>query len=223
MLLNNVRSYLQKCCTQSIFPGASVCVIDNDDEHLVQVGTLATDQPTPVDSGTIYDLASLTKPIATTTAILILNEQNRISLDAPIFDYLPEFSMESDKSEITITHLLTHTSGLKAWEPLYVFASNRRKMVEYILRQPLQCSPGFSVIYSCLGFIVLAEIITRITGLSLGEFCKTHIFQPLKMNDTCFNPSKSSLCKIAPTELGNRYEKMLCEKSGYQLSNWRQN
>ncbi|MCD5414301.1 MAG: serine hydrolase [Clostridiales bacterium] len=140
---------------------------------------------------TIFDLASLTKVIATTTAIMQLIETGRINL----WDYLGKYyyNLSNDKKEITVFHLLTHTSGLQAivrlWEQGYTY----EEKIKYILDKPLQVGVGEKVIYSDLNFILLGDLICRVTGQRLDEYVVQHIFEPIGMAMTTFNPLRNLL------------------------------
>ena len=114
----------------------------------------------PASLDTIYDLASLTKPLLTGLLCARFVESGELTIDAPLSTYLSEFD-RPDKSSITIRHLLTHTSGLPAWRPLYLLTSDRDKVIETIAEEPLQNKPGERVVYSDLGFIVLGFLLQR--------------------------------------------------------------
>ena len=124
---------------------------------------------------TLFDLASLTKSVATATSVMILKERGLIDLNHDISLYLTEF-----KRKISIFHLLTHTSGLPAWRPLYVEVKHRSDVVKYLSDLNLEYETGSKVVYSCLGYILLGEMIRKITGLGLDEFADREIFKPRK-------------------------------------------
>ena len=160
----------------------------------------------PMRDDAIFDLASMTKPIATGTSLMILVQRGRLSLDDPVGKYLPEFA-RGRKKAITIRHLMTHTSGL----PPYVGAAQRRKLIasagypcpraiRAAIRdiQPLR-PPGKTVVYSCLNAILCAEIVEAVSGQPLDRFAAAHIFEPLDMVDTGFNPPASKRARCVPT------------------------
>ncbi len=133
MQFNSIADYLHQCCLEKLFPGAAVGLSVGNQNFFLCSGHLSDESGSAsVQTNCLYDLASVTKPVATATAILHLIEHHPISLDQSISSCLDEFKGHTDKEEITIRHLLTHTSGLAAWEPLYVFASSRTEMVRYI-------------------------------------------------------------------------------------------
>ncbi len=149
-----------------------------------------------VNADTIYDVASFTKAVVTTTLIAMLREENEIDLDAPLARYLPEWAAGGETRwrafNITVRHLLTHSSGLPAHEDFFKAAKNaRHAIVARVMASPLAYEPGTQSIYSDLGFIALGEIIERLTGRPLDQLARERIFTPLGMADTSFNPPKS--------------------------------
>ena len=150
---------------------------------------------------TIYDAASLTKVVATTPAVMKLVEQGKVELDAPASRYWPEFRGEG-KDAITMRQLLTHTSGLRADLSLIVPWSGTAKALELICAESVPDAPGTKFRYSDINFEVLGEIVHRVSGRTLEEFCTAEIFEPLAMRDTMFRPSEKLLARVAPTERG---------------------
>jgi CubicO group peptidase (beta-lactamase class C family) len=149
-------------------------------------------------------------------------ESGSLNLDLPLSQYLPEFQ-RSDKSTITIRHLLTHTSGLPAWRPLYLLAENRDKVLSAIADESLQAQPGERVIYSDLGFILLGFLLQRLNGSDINVLAEREIFTPLKLTRTFFNPSQAARTGIAACENGNAYERDMCERDfpSKRYENWR--
>jgi serine-type D-Ala-D-Ala carboxypeptidase len=166
----------------------------------------------PADSmtiNTLFDIASLTKVIGTTTSIMLLVDRGLISVEDPVYKYIKAFNAP-DKKEITIRHLLTHTAGLYEWYPLYYHASNKNESYKLIEELPLQFPVGEQRRYSDLGFVILGEIIELVSGLPLDKFMYQNIFQPLQMNSTVYNPlSAGNFKHIAATSQGNPYEKRM--------------
>ena len=140
-----------------------------------------------VNDSTIFDLASLTKVVGTTTAAMILEEHGWLDIDRPVRDYLPEFSAP-DKAGITVRHLLTHSAGFIAGAPLWRDRRGAQQFIERMNAQPLVYAPGDSSIYSDWGFILTGFIIERITSQRLDTFLEHRIWEPLGMRDTGFNP-----------------------------------
>ncbi len=153
----------------------------------------------PTTEDTIYDLASLTKVIATTTALMQLVERGQLELDAPVARYLPAFA-QNDKQHVTIRQLMTHTSGLRAG------ISPRPPWSGYDAGIALACAekltnPGGAFLYSDINFILLGEVVRVVSGDSLDVFTQREVFTPLQMRDTSFHPPAAKLARIAPTEL----------------------
>lgn len=149
---------------------------------------------------TIYDLASLTKVVGTTTAIMVLYDQGRIKLDDPVSKYLPEFS-GGDKDSVTIRMLLEHRSGLPADRDLWREATSPQDARQLVLSTPLVCKPGSCYIYSDLGYDVLGFLVERVAGEGLDTFLHTWVFAPLGMTNTFFRPADSVRARTAPTEV----------------------
>ncbi|HVF26860.1 MAG TPA: serine hydrolase domain-containing protein [Pyrinomonadaceae bacterium] len=173
---------------------------------------------------TIYDLASLTKPLVTGLLAAILYERGEVNPHERVGHYLPEFA-RGDKTAITVQQLLTHTSGLAAWRPLYIIARGERgRAPEAIAAELLESPPGTRVAYSDLGFITLGFLIERITGASLAEVARAEIFGPLALKRTFFNPSETLRTEIAACEsTGNAYERDTCrdDSSAFDSRHWR--
>lgn len=161
----------------------------------------------PATPLTVFDLASLTKVVATLPSILVLMEMGKLRLDDRVALFLPDFAANG-KESITIRHLLTHTSGLPAHVKFYEMGLDRAGIVRKICEMEAS-SPGEHVVYSDLGFIILGEIVERITGKRLDEFARENIWRPLGMNDTCFLPGESSRHRIAATEYRADLKKLM--------------
>lgn len=176
----------------------------------------------PATLETIYDLASLTKPLVTGALSARFVQRGALNIDDRVAQYLPEFE-RSDKREITIKQLLTHTSGLPAWRPLYLLAKDREHAAAAIAEQPLEYKAGERVVYSDLGFIVLGFLLQRLSDTSLPQLAQREIFEPLKLQHTFFNPSAASRTGVAACETGNAYERDMCERdfAGKVYGDWR--
>lgn len=172
---------------------------------------------------TIYDLASLTKPLITGMLCAQLVEKGELTLDSAVANYLPEFD-RTDRQMITVRELLTHTSGLPAWRPLYILAEGEReRALGVIVNEALEYKPGTRVVYSDLGFIVLGFLLERLIGRGLDELARTEIIQPLKLQHTFFNPEMALQTGIAACETGNAYERETTQASGAeQYVQWRE-
>src|SRR4029078_13088957 len=163
---------------------------------------------------TIYDLASLTKPLVTSLLCARRIELGELTLDSSVSHYVPEFE-RTDKQMITVRELLTHTSGLPAWKPLYLLAENEpERAAGSIASLDLEYKPGTRVVYSDLGFITLGILLERITGHSLMDLAQREIIGPLNLQHTFFNPEVAMQTGIAACESGNNYERDMCEQTG---------
>ncbi len=183
------------------FPGAVLAAGHQGTlAYLRPYGRLSyADDAPPAAADTIYDLASLTKVIATTTMAMILVDEGKLDLDKPVRDYLPRFT-GAGKDRVTIRHLLTHSSGVDWWAPLYQGLEGRTAYVERIQQMELVYDPGSKTVYSDLGLILLGEVLERVAGQPLDLFVRRRVFQPLGMKDTMFRPPAELRRRIAPTE-----------------------
>ena len=185
------------------YPGASV-VIGRNGYAVFQKGFgklgWTTSSPRVTADRSIYDLASLTKVVGTTTGAMLLYDQGRLDLEAPVSTYLPAFS-GGWKDSVTVRQLLTHRSGLPAGRDLWRVARTADEARAAVLSTPLECRPGQCYIYSDLGADVLGFVIEAIAGESLDVFLHDKVFEPLGMNDTFFRPADSVTYRIAPTEI----------------------
>ena len=186
------------------FPGGVVLVWkDGNIIYEKAYGNFTYDKSSPkVNINTLYDLASVTKVVATTTATMICYDRNLFSLDDKVVKYIPEFGVNG-KENITIKNLLLHNSGLIAWKKFYEKDLKYDDVIKEIYSSELEYKTGEKTVYSDLGIITLGKIIEKVSGKSLDIFCKDEIFDPLKMNSTFFNPNDSLKKLCAPTEIDN--------------------
>ncbi len=152
-----------------------------------------------VTGDTIYDLASVSKAVATTSAAMMLVESGRLLLNAPVQDYLPEFKGEG-KEKIKVIDLLTHSAGLPAFKPLYLEAKGYNAILKLIFDVPLEYAPGTKSVYSDFSMILAGEIIARASARPLEKILADRLFGPLGMKSTEYRPAKNLLPRIAPTE-----------------------
>jgi CubicO group peptidase (beta-lactamase class C family) len=200
------------------FPSAVYLVSQKGEEFFADAIGNAVVDPYRIAAtlDTIYDLASLTKPFVTALLCARRIESGELTLDAAIANYLPEFD-RTDKQIITLRHLLTHSSGLPAWRPLYILAQGDPERVPgEIANEPLEYQPGTRVVYSDLGYISLGLMLERITKRSLAQMASEEIFQPLELKHTYFNPENALQTGIAACEVGNAYEKQTCLEAGLE-------
>ena len=197
---------LDKAIESAEIPGAVVLARMPREGEVVEhlsVRGLAVVRPEhiPMTRETIFDLASLTKPIATTSALLWLVHEGAVDLDAPVAKYLPAFA-ERGKEGVTIRHLLSHSSGLKPWRAFHELllerehktggAGSRRRAREFVIdrivRSALVHAPGEAAVYGDLDFIVLGAIVEAVTQRRLDDYCRERVFEPLGMRETFFVP-----------------------------------
>jgi CubicO group peptidase (beta-lactamase class C family) len=206
--LARVDRAIDKAIEGTELPGAVVLARMPREGELIEhvsVRGLAVARPEriPMTRETIFDLASLTKPIATTTALVRLVAEGAVDLDAPVAKFLPAFA-ERDKEAVTLRHLLTHSSGLKPWRAFHELLLERERktgerqlatpaarelVIDRIVRSGLVHPPGEAAVYGDLDFIVLGAVVEAVTHQSLDEFCREKIFEPLGMRDTFFLPT----------------------------------
>jgi serine-type D-Ala-D-Ala carboxypeptidase len=158
-----------------------------------------------VTAETIYDLASVTKVLATTAACMILYDRGQFKLDQPLVDLLPGFTesgagQKDARRQVTLQMLLAHSSGLPAYIKLFQTAHNRDELLRQALRVPLTAAPGSRAEYSDIGFILLGQALEKLSGEPLDQFCQREIFAKLNLGQTCFNPSAELKPAIPPTE-----------------------
>ena len=194
-----VVAYL-KSQVDSAFPGAVIAVGRHDTVLLLSaVGHYAAGDRRAVTPQTIYDLASLTKVIGLTTAMMMLVDSGRIDLDAPVQKYVPAFQGPM-KERVTIRNLLTHSSGLPAWRRLFAESSTREDALALVDTTALLRQPGDTFIYSDLGAITLMQAVEAVTGQRIDAFLDARVFGPLGMTSTRYLPPESWRSRIAPTE-----------------------
>jgi CubicO group peptidase (beta-lactamase class C family) len=198
--LTRVGAYLRTATDSGAFPGAVLAVGRHGRLALLAaVGHYAVTDPRPVEAGTIYDLASLTKVIGLTTACMLLVDAGTLALDAPVERYVPEFRGPL-KERVTIRHLLTHSAGLVADLPLYDSTKTRAAALAAVDTTTLFAPPGTAYRYSDLSAIVLMQVVERVTGEPLERFLDERVFRPLGMSATRFLPPAGWRDRIAPTE-----------------------
>ncbi len=170
----------------------------------------------PMTVDTVFDVASLTKTVATAPSVMILIEEGKLLLSDPVVKHIPEFAPEGgDRAKITIEHLLTHRAGLAPDDPLDLYTGTPEEIFARKSRQPLKSAPGSQFVYSDVGYEVLGEVVRRVSGQPLDSFAGEHVFRPLGMKDTFFNPlpvgegrvraqpalpHRVPISRIAPTE-----------------------
>lgn len=214
-------SILRESIAQGAFPAASIAVTHEDrlialrafGRFTYEAGAPSSsrilsereDSDLEVSPATLFDLASLTKPVATTTMAALLYERGLLELDAPVVGILPEFladdchALDPRRHEVTFRMLLAHSSGLPAYEKLFLSAQTRDELLLAALTTALSADPGTRAEYSDIGFIVLGAALERIAEEPLDAFCQREIFGPLAMTRTTFNPPADIRQQIPPT------------------------
>ena len=162
--------------------------------------------PTPMTTRTMFDLASVTKVMATTLAMMKLVDQGKVELDAPVHRYIADFRGPRLDS-ITVRHLLQHSSGMVQWQPLYYQASSSAETYKAIRSMPLEWGVGAGRHYSDLGFMLLGYIVERVSGRPLDRFVDQELYRPLNLRSTTFSPKARGFTDFAATEQGNIYER----------------
>ncbi len=200
--LGTITRVVQRGISAGGYPGAAA-VVGRRGAAVVKrgFGRLSWSGESPdVDIHSLYDLASLTKVVGTTTAVMILYDEGKIDLDAPVRDYLPAFS-GGNKDRVTIRHLLTHRSGLPAGRDLWRSARTNAEARDQVIATPIYCRPGDCFEYSDLGADVLGFVVETVAGQRLDRFLEKRVFEPLGMNETYFLLPPSERTRTAPTEV----------------------
>jgi uncharacterized protein YbbC (DUF1343 family)/CubicO group peptidase (beta-lactamase class C family) len=202
--LANIETAVQEAIRKGECPGAVVLV--GHEGNVVYRKAFGhrslVPQESPMTEDTIFDLASLTKVVATTTAVMQLVEEGKIRLQDPVSEYWPEFQANG-KDKITVRELLTHYSGLRPDLDLQPEWSGYDTAMQMIVAETPVNPPGTRFVYSDIDFEILGEIVRRVSGLPLDVYCLEHIFEPLGMKDTGFNPPAYGHDRIAPTQFAH--------------------
>lgn len=223
--LPEVSNFLSERIAAGDFPSAVYVISDKGRVAFSDALGNAVVEPYSIAASfdTIYDLASLTKPLVTGLLCAKRIEAGELTLDSAVAHYLPEFE-RTDRQMITVRHLLTHTSGLPAWRPLYILAEGERdRTVGVIANEALEYQPGSRVLYTDLGFIVLGFLLERLTGKRLARLAQAEIIERLKLERSFFNPEVALQTGIAACETGNAYERETSRATGAaEYSDWRE-
>ncbi len=196
-----IRDAVSEAIRTGDLPGAVIGIWHNGQWKLREAIGARQIEPThaAMSLDTIFDLASLTKPVATATSAMILAQQGKIELDAPVHRYLPEFVGEG-RETVLVRHLLTHGAGLIPDNALADYQQGIEESWRRLMHMQIRSPVGTKFVYSDVGFLLMGRIIEKVSGLPLDEFARQHIFQPLGMNDTGFRPVAEKLSRVAPTE-----------------------
>lgn len=209
---------VERALKDKAFPGATLAVGFRGKVAIHAFGKLSYDAKSPaVVPKTMYDIASLTKVVVTTTLVAKLAEGDfavPLDLDAKIERYLPEWASGPQpewRHRVTVRHLLTHTSGLPPFKEYWRTSKSKQDTLAKIFAEPLEYEPGTKEVYSDLGIILMAEIIERLTGRTLDDLANSFIFAPLGMKNSMYKPPKKLWPTIAPTEIDNNYRHRLIQ------------
>lgn len=198
-----VDRVIDQAMRRGVFPGA-VVMVGTGNRILFAKGyghlTWSTSSAVPDPDSTLFDLASLTKVVATTPAIMHLVATRELDLDRPVQVYLPGFT-GARKERVTVRHLLEHRSGLRAFLPLNELTSSPEEARRRVLEEPLRWAPGSRVEYSDLNAMILGWIVERVAGSTLDRFAAERVFRPLGMDQTRFDPPRTLRSRIAPVGL----------------------
>ena len=193
---------VRRAIADHTFPAASIAITHQGNlVGLKSFGHFTYDADSPeATTATVFDLASLTKVVATTTMAMILYERGLLDLELPVNAVVGEFGGEDPRRDaVTLRMLLAHSSGLPAYEKLFMRARTRDELLSAAFATPLTADPGSRAEYSDIGFIILGIALERIAEVSLDRFCQREVFSPLAMNHTAFNPPAAWRASIAPT------------------------
>ncbi len=209
----------EKIITDGLTPSMQVAITKGDELIFNKAYGGWGDEEATVD--TVYDLASLTKIMSTTQAVMKLFYEGKIDLDDPVEKYLKGFG-QNGKSHVKIKDLISHTSGFKAWEPTYFYARNPEEELKYLCEKELEYPTGTDRKYSDLGFMSLGFVLEAITGMKLNDYFAKEIARPLGLEKTGYikDGTKDDLVDfhIAPTSFGNGYEKLMIDDEKYNYN-----
>ena len=219
-----VYDFLDRSVDDHAFPGGVLAVGHKSELWIHSFGHQTYESSArPVRPNTIYDVASLTKPVVTTTLIAMEVESGRINLDAPIGNYLPDWGAASQtewRTRVTTRHLLTHTSGLPGHVTYYQSLKSKREIIEHALLEKLICEPGSKCEYSDPGFMLLGAILEATIGRPLAALAREQIFTPLQMKNTMFNPTREFHARIAATGNDSPLRKRLLQGEAHDDNTW---
>lgn len=200
--LKEIDTAVEAALTRGDCPGAVVIVVHADAVAYRKAFGKRAVKPDAVamTADTAFDMASLTKPVATGTSVMVLIQQGKLKPGDLVSKHWPAFGANG-KDKVTVEHLLLHTSGLTADNDVKDYVGGKAKALERIAALKLEAPAGSRFKYSDVGFIVLGELVEKMSGVPLDQFAKKHVFDPLKMTDTGFNPAGALAKRVAPTGL----------------------
>jgi serine-type D-Ala-D-Ala carboxypeptidase len=224
-------SILTDAVQQRVFPGAAFGVLYSDKQFAIEsIGGFTYDLESPrVHTDTIFDVASVSKAMATTSMAMLLWQRGQLDLDEPLARRVPEFlkvgseteSLAPLRSSITPRMLLAHCSGLPAYAPLYKTCATATDLLEACLHMPLEAPPGTQAVYSDIGFILLGHLLEQIAGERLDSFCQREVFAPLGMSSTLYCPPAELQGFIPPTADKENFRGRILQGEVHDGNCWR--
>ncbi len=210
--MKDLKNYLSQKINEDRFTGYSLSVSKEGKKVRSLSDGYATLVPEKIEAkeNTIYDLASITKPVATSLLIAILYQNKLVDFNTPIKSYFKK--LPDEKKNITVLQLLTHSSGIIPWKPLYYKSKGFENILENALNAEMEDEPGKRVIYSCINYVILKGIIEKVTQDSYENLFNKLIKGKLGLKNTFFSPPKELKEKISATEDGNKYERASSKK-----------
>jgi CubicO group peptidase (beta-lactamase class C family) len=202
-----IDHYLTATIAADKFPGAAYLIADAQGIRALGACGRAVVQPLPLDAtvDTLFDIASLTKPLVVGTLLGLLYQQEKLDFQTPVSYFLPEFN-RSDKRSISVAQLATHSSGMRDWLPLYCLTGDAAAVLSLIARYPLVAAPNSRVIYSDLNYIVLGQLLERLLGNQLDVLFQELVIKPLKIKSLGYCPALKYHLEVAATETGSCYQ-----------------
>jgi len=220
--LRGAMAVIEAGCRNGAYPGggALVCRRGAVAGWLVVGAAELEPNPRPMAADTLFDLASVTKVVAGTSAALYLLDTGAVCLDDPLARFLPAFAT-ADKRAITLRQVLTHSSGLPPWIPCYCTAATLDQTVAAIAQADMDAAPGSQSRYSDAGMILVQAVAVAVTGEPLPVLLRRVLFDPLGMRDTGYQPDADRRARAAATERGNAHEMAMVERAGLTFDRWR--
>ncbi|MBI4161157.1 MAG: beta-lactamase family protein [Acidobacteria bacterium] len=217
-----LQEFLEGHLRSGTFPGGVAVVAEGDRILAEAVDGLAVLEPErrEVRRDTIFDLASLTKPLATTLIAILLSEAGVVDLAGRVRDHFPEFD-GGGRGEVRLRDLLLHRSGLPAWTPLYLGDGGRDGAIRRLLGLPLEAPPGRRVVYGCPAFLLLGIVLEKVSGRGLDRLFRERVAAPLRLRHTGFLPGAGLRDRIAATERGAAFERGRAGAAGAGWRGWR--
>ncbi len=222
---------LTEAVTQRIFPGAAFGILHPEEQFAIESVGGFTYPPasTRVQRNTIFDMASISKAMATTSMAMLLWERGQLNLDEPLARRVPEFlqpgcedgPLAARRAQVTPRMLLAHCSGLPAYSPLYKTSATANALLEACLYMPLEAPPGTQAVYSDIGFILLGHLLEQIAGEQLDSFCHREVFAPLGMSSTMYCPPVKLRATISPTADKDNFRGRILQGEVHDHNCWR--